>query len=170
MVENEIGFLRARAFREKAPAIARLEIRRLERMIGRFDQATTLHNALVRARYELRRFVEQLDEIAELPPAERRRAIEDRCTPPLEAAMLALSGAREEASAAPAEAPSSVDDPAGTGAREPAVSAETDAEHGRGDRPAARPLDGEERPSAETLQYVLDRLRYVYDRLHLMYD
>lgn len=97
MVENEIGFLRSSAFREKAPAIVRLEIRRLEGMIGRFDQARSLHNALVRARYELRRFVEELDGLAELDPAESSRAIEERCSPALEAAMLALSAAREKA-------------------------------------------------------------------------
>lgn len=138
MVENEIGFLRARAFREKAPAIVRLEIRRLERMIGRFDQATSLHNTLVRARYELGRFVDELGELEELGPAESRTAIEEHCTPRLEAAILALSAARENAPTSPRdEAPS---------------------------------LDGDERPTEETLRYVLDRLRYVYDRLHLMYD
>lgn len=57
MVENELHFLNRAAFRQMAPAILQLEIRRLERLMrGRLEDPDR-YNAFVKARYELGRFV-----------------------------------------------------------------------------------------------------------------
>lgn len=156
MVDNEIGFLRSTEFRRMAPEIVRMEIRRLGRMIASFDRRTERHNALVRARYELRRFVDGLEDLDD----ERVEVAdpEARLLPHLEAAMLALSlgeggDGDDHSPGGPDGEPrrgSAESDPGPAGARE------------------SEPID-RVRSVQESAGYVLDRLRYVHDRIHLLY-
>lgn len=157
MVDNEIGFLRSTEFRRMAPEIVRMEIRRLGRMIASFDRQTERHNALVRARYELRRFVEGLEELDD----ERVEVAdpEARLLPHLEAAMLALSlGEGGDAAGDPSPDGTDGEPPRGSPGSEP----------GSADSGESEPID-RVRSVQESPGYVLDRLRYVHERLHLLY-
>lgn len=152
MVDNEIGFVRTGEFRKMAPEIVRMEIRRLGRMIASFDRATDRHNALVRARYELGRFVERLEDGAE-EGGERKELLA-----PLEAAMLALS-VEDVADADDA------DDSNDARIETNDTGIETQA---RGDEELEDPAE-RIRHTQETPAYVRERLRYVHERLHLLY-
>lgn len=86
---NELQFLRADNFRQMAPPILRLEVDRLGRLIEALAADLEARNALVRARFALARFIDDLDGGA---PGEAAAA-------QLEAALmnLALPDARLEA-------------------------------------------------------------------------
>lgn len=81
---NEIQFLSWNEFRRMAPAIAGLEAARLARLISRLPVDHPLHNALVKARFEVGRFLEMLktEECEEAVPA---------LALPLGAALLSLA-------------------------------------------------------------------------------
>ena len=83
MVENELQFLSREEFRQMAPAILRLEVDRLGALIDAAE-TTDYRNALVKARYELRRFIAC---VQETEPGN----VEETCAPRLEAALLAVS-------------------------------------------------------------------------------
>ena len=91
MVENEIQFLSWQKFRRMGPSILRLEIKRLERLMLRTADRPDLYNSLVRARFELRKFVERLDET-------ERDALETECAPHLRAAIFAVAVERGDLS------------------------------------------------------------------------
>jgi hypothetical protein len=84
MVENEIQFLSWHEFKQMAPPILQLEVTRLTNLIQTPGHDLDIHNALVRARFEVARF------IAGLAGADRDR-VETACAPHLGAALLALS-------------------------------------------------------------------------------
>lgn len=58
MVENEIQYLSWKEFQQMTPSILALEITRLAGILEKQGLAIEQRNALVRARFELRRFVE----------------------------------------------------------------------------------------------------------------
>jgi hypothetical protein len=96
MVENEIQFLSWQKFRRMGPAIVRLEISRIERLMRATPDDPSLHNALVRARFELREFLDALEQVD-------RRSLESACAPHLRAAILAVSISGEARAADVAE-------------------------------------------------------------------
>lgn len=57
---NEVEFLRWEEFRQMAPAIIQLEISRLGEIIEGFPADSDFRNALVKARFELKKFSECL--------------------------------------------------------------------------------------------------------------
>jgi hypothetical protein len=84
MVENEIQFLSWKEFRQMAPSILRLEITRLGELIDAAPpDALDVRNALVKARFEVQRFVACLEN------AEKESV--DACASHLQTALLALS-------------------------------------------------------------------------------
>lgn len=89
MVENEIHFLNWDQFRRMAPPIVRLEVTRLSRLLVQCGPDAELHNALVKARYELEQFITCIQR------GERDRAREASVAH-LEAAMLVLSMTEED--------------------------------------------------------------------------
>ena len=141
MVQNELHFLTWAAFRQMAPAIVRLEIRRLGRVLPRHVDEPAFYEGLVRARYELNRFVETL------PVA----GAEADCTRHLEAALLALS----MLPGAPEAGPGPTLARSGSGPAD-----ELDAEQLE---------DALEADLAATVRYTLGRLTYVHDRVPLLY-
>ncbi len=84
MVENELPFLRWSEFRQMAPSILRLEVTRLGTLIDAAPEATDFRNLLVKARYELKRFIACVQEAD-------RETLADACAPHLEAALLNVS-------------------------------------------------------------------------------
>ncbi len=84
---NELAFMRWNDFRKMAPSILKLEIRRLTQLIQRPDQDTELHNALVRARFEVKTLVQELEN-------SETRMEPDQYTSRLSRAVLSLSGIR----------------------------------------------------------------------------
>lgn len=84
MVENELQFVSWTEFQEMVPSIVGLEISRLERLTEQLQDETDLHNAVVKARFELERFVTCLQE-------GEKEDLEDTCAPHLEAALLTIS-------------------------------------------------------------------------------
>ena len=84
MVENEIQFLSWEAFRQMDPSILGLEVTRLGTLIDAAGSATDYRNALVKARFEVKRF------IACVQDAEKE-TIADACTPHLQTALLNVS-------------------------------------------------------------------------------
>ena len=97
MVENEIQFLSWEKFHRMGPSIVQLEISRLERLRMRMIDRPALHNALVRARFELMTFVERLEE-------SEQDSLEVDCAPHLRAAIIAISVDRDELTPETAEA------------------------------------------------------------------
>lgn len=61
---NELDFVGWKEFRRMAPAVIALEVSRLERRLAALEPGCADYNALVRARYELRQFVDGLDAAA----------------------------------------------------------------------------------------------------------
>lgn len=84
MVENEIQYLSWDKFRRMAPAIIRLERRRVEGLLTELGGTPDLHNTLVRVRYELKQFGEQLGR-------GDRQSLESECGSHLRKAILLLS-------------------------------------------------------------------------------
>jgi hypothetical protein len=84
MVENELQFLDWDEFRQMAPTILQLEITRLGTLIDASRDDTDFRNALVRARYELKRFVDCVQEAG-------KATVEQACASHLQAALLAVS-------------------------------------------------------------------------------
>lgn len=84
MVENEIPYLSRDEFCRMAPSIVGLEMARLGRMLQAEPVGGARYNALVRARYELRRFVAALDGVAP-------EALQATCAVHLQAALMAVS-------------------------------------------------------------------------------
>lgn len=58
---NELDFVGWKEFRRMAPAVIRLEISRLERLMGALEPGSRAYNGLVRTRYELRQFVNGIE-------------------------------------------------------------------------------------------------------------
>ena len=83
MVENEIQFLSWEEFRQMTPSILQLEVTRLGTLIDAAG-ATDYRNALVKARYEIKRF------IACVRDAEKETVAEG-CAPHLQTALLNVS-------------------------------------------------------------------------------
>ncbi|GIV60156.1 MAG: hypothetical protein KatS3mg043_1245 [Rhodothermaceae bacterium] len=81
---NELDFVPWDAFRRMAPAVVGLELRRLEGLLAAPPDDLDAYNALVRARFELKRFVDRLAEAS-------RETAAATCGPHLQAALLALS-------------------------------------------------------------------------------
>lgn len=57
---NELDFVGWKEFRRMAPAVVALEVSRLDRLIAALEPGCAEYNALVRIRYELRRFADGL--------------------------------------------------------------------------------------------------------------
>lgn len=92
MVENEIQFLSWQKFQRMGPAIVRLEITRIERLMQSVTENPELYNSLVRARFELNAFLCRLAEGGQ-------GSLKSACAPHLRAAILALSVEEEPLSA-----------------------------------------------------------------------
>lgn len=84
MVENEIQFLSWEEFRQMVPSILGLEVTRLGTLIDAAGGATDYRNALVKARFEVKRF------IACVQDAEKDM-VEDACALHLQTALLNIS-------------------------------------------------------------------------------
>lgn len=84
MVENELQFVGWNEFRQMVPSIVQLEISRLDRAIETVRDDSDLYNALVKARFELKQFVECL-QMAD------KNQLEMTCAPHLQAALLTVS-------------------------------------------------------------------------------
>lgn len=59
---NELDFVGWKEFRRMAPAIARMETGRLERVMGDVEPGSDAWNALVRARFGIQAFADGLEE------------------------------------------------------------------------------------------------------------
>ena len=84
MVENELQFVGWKEFQQMVPSIVQLEISRLSRVIERMRKTPDRCNALVKARFELNKFVTCLQQAD-------KTSLEDTCAPHLQAALLAIS-------------------------------------------------------------------------------
>ena len=93
---NELQFLSWNEFRQMAPSILQLEVTRLGTLIDTSGKATDFRNALVKARFEVKRFVACLEQAD-------KETVEDACAAHLQAALLNVSLVhtnRDEATAA----------------------------------------------------------------------
>lgn len=81
---NEIEFLSWLEFKQMAPAIVQLEITRIGRMIDLFPLKTDFRNALVKARFDLKKFSDALQDL-------KRPPLPDPCTGRLQSAIITLS-------------------------------------------------------------------------------
>lgn len=88
MVENEIQFLSWKEFQQMTPSILALEITRLAGVLADPDRSVEERNMLVRARFELRQFVDCV--------ARARRQDVSACAQHLASALLAAALVREE--------------------------------------------------------------------------
>ena len=86
MVENEIQFLSWKEFRQMAPSILQLELRRLDGLRARAAGDWDFHNVLTKARYEVAQFIACVE-------AADKTTVAEACTPHLHAATLALAAA-----------------------------------------------------------------------------
>lgn len=84
MVENELQFVGWKAFQQMVPSIVQLEISRLERIIQRVRDEPHVCNALVKARFELKKFAACLQQA-------EKESLEETCAPHLQAALLTVS-------------------------------------------------------------------------------
>ncbi len=84
MVENEIQFLSWEEFRQMAPSILGLEVTRLGTLIDAARGATDFRNALVKARFEVKRFIACVQDV-------EKETIEAACAPHLQTALLNVS-------------------------------------------------------------------------------
>jgi hypothetical protein len=84
LVENEIQFLSWDEFRQMAPSILQLEITRLGTLIDAAPDTTDFRNTLVKARYELKRFVACLRKA-------QKETVVATCSDPLQTALLTVS-------------------------------------------------------------------------------
>lgn len=80
---NEVEFLRWEEFRQMAPAIIQLEISRLGEMIESLQADSDFRNALVKARFELKRFIDCLAGCG-------KESLEETCAGHLRNAMISL--------------------------------------------------------------------------------
>ena len=84
MVENEIQFLSWEEFRQMAPSILQLEVTRLGGLIDAAGSATDFRNALVKARFEVKRFIACMQEA-------EKETIDAACALHLQTALLNVS-------------------------------------------------------------------------------
>jgi hypothetical protein len=94
---NELEFLSWPEFKRMAPSVIRLEITRLGKLIDQFPPESEFRNILVKARFELTKFVDDLQKTARPP-------LTDFCISHLQAAILALSIGKNQLAEAPAAA------------------------------------------------------------------
>ena len=80
---NEIDFVEWGEFRRMAPTVVRLEVGRIERLMAESLIGSEFYNGLVRLRYSLKRFIDDIENSDDR--SEFRRADD------LEKALLALS-------------------------------------------------------------------------------
>ena len=92
---NEIDFVGWPAFRRMAPTVVGLEISRLERLISNHEIGSESYNTLIRLRYSVRRFIDELEEADENDAPRLARLLEQ--------ALLTLSAALDPAAAGDAE-------------------------------------------------------------------
>ena len=81
---NELAFMRWNDFRKMAPPILKLEIRRLSQLLQKVGLDTELHNAMVRARFEVKQVVQALESTEAQPE-------QDEYGSRLSSAILSLS-------------------------------------------------------------------------------
>ena len=96
MVENEIQFLSWEEFRQMVPSILGLEVTRLGTLIDAAGTATEFRNALVKARFEVKRFIACVQ-------AAEKTTVQDTCALHLQTALLNVSlvnAKRDEATTA----------------------------------------------------------------------
>ena len=89
MVENEIQYLSWKAFRRMAPSILRLEVARLGALMDAAGDDLDFRNTLAKARFELKRFEDRLDEATP-------ETVKATCGPPLQAALMTLALAADD--------------------------------------------------------------------------
>lgn len=92
---NEIDFVGWPAFRRMAPAVIGLEIGRIERLISNHEIGSESYNTLIRLRYTVRRFIDELEEADENDAPQLARLLEQ--------ALLTLSATLDPAAAGDAE-------------------------------------------------------------------
>lgn len=94
---NELEYISWKEFKKMAPPIIKLEINRIGKLIPSLSFNSDLHNTLIKTRYELKQFVECLEE-TKSPP------LPDSCTDHLSNALrvailtLSLEDADDEVS------------------------------------------------------------------------
>ena len=81
---NELEFLSWQEFKQMTPTIIQLEITRLSKLIDKIPLQTDFRNALVKARFDLKKFTECLQETVHPP-------LPDTCVSNLQTAILAVS-------------------------------------------------------------------------------
>ncbi len=89
---NEIQFLEADELRRMAPSIVGLEIKRLDDVCARAEPGSDFYNTVVKARFELRQFLETLSDTDD-------RRLKAECASHLESALFCLALARKDAEA-----------------------------------------------------------------------
>lgn len=81
---NELEFLSWEEFRQMAPSILQLEISRIGEIINRFPADTDFRNALVKSRFELKKFIECLAH-------SEKASLADNCATYLDTAIINLA-------------------------------------------------------------------------------
>jgi hypothetical protein len=84
---NELEFLSWDEFKQMAPSIVQLEISRISKLIRASHFEIDFHNALVKARFELKKFVACVDATMKSP-------LDEACVTQLQAAILILVAAK----------------------------------------------------------------------------
>ena len=81
---NELEFLSWKEFKQMAPSIIRLEISRIGKIIDSMPVDEDFRNTLVKARYELKKFIECLEQTRNIP-------LDRFCHSHLSAAIMCVS-------------------------------------------------------------------------------
>lgn len=81
---NELEFLSWKEFQQMAPSILQLEITRMGEIIDGFPGGSHFYNAVVKARFELKKFIECLERA-------EKETLEDACAGYLRNAILNIS-------------------------------------------------------------------------------
>lgn len=84
MVENEIQFLSWEEFQQMVPSILQLEVTRLGTLIDATGTATDFRNALVKARFEVKKFIACV-QVAE------KTTVQEACALHVQTALLNVS-------------------------------------------------------------------------------
>lgn len=81
---NELPYISWSEFKKMAPPVIKLEISHIAKLIDQVQSGSDIYNPLIKARYELSHFVNDLEQIDTSP-------LPDSCTEHLSKAILNLS-------------------------------------------------------------------------------
>lgn len=81
---NELEFLSWKEFKQMGPSIVQLEISRIGSLLPQLLDDSVTYNALVKTRYELKQFIQCLDQTSQPP-------LQESCIIHLQAAIIGIS-------------------------------------------------------------------------------